>query len=700
MKEHLIIVESPTKERVLKEMLGEGYQIASSKGHIKDLPKSRLGINTDNHFEPTWVVVPAKRQMIKKLKQIAEGKEKVSLATDHDREGEAIAWHIANELNLEEQKCRIVFNEITKEVVLQSVKHPRKIDMNVVDAQIARRLLDRLVGYKVSPLCYKYARGKSAGRVQSVAVHLIVKREKEIEAFKPEEYWKINAILLKSNQKKEKSFEAILVCQNNKKIVIRNQQQAETLCNKIKDCQFIVSDIKTRKEYKHPPLPFKTSTLQQMSYNKLNFSVKRTMRVAQQLYEGISIAGHGTLGLITYMRTDSNRISEEAKRSSRNYIEKNFGKEYVSSGKKSKNSGKKTNSKIQDAHEAIRPTSVESSPELIKDSLSSDQYKLYNLIWRHFIASQMKSALLERSNVKINAKDYTFELSGAKILFPGYLKIFQGNDIEKKIIPSLEIGEILSLIKLDPKQSFTKPPARYNEASLVKILEQEGVGRPSTYAVIIDKIQTRNYVEKENKRFIPTKLGFVVDEFLMKYFSNIINVKFTANMENKLDKIESGEDNWQKILDIFYQSLLQDINKLNQKPPERLIERGKELTDEKCSICSSPMEIKNGPYGKYLACSKNPLEHPTKPYMVKIGVPCPMKDCNGEIIKRKSKKGRIFYGCSNYPKCNFYSMHMPVNEKCPKCDSILVKINSKQKGIFYQCSSKKCDYRKKANKND
>jgi DNA topoisomerase-1 len=312
----------------------------------------------------------------------------------------------------------------------------------------------------------------------------------------------------------------------------------------------------------------------------------------------------------------------------------------------------------------------------------------------------MKSALLERNNVKINAKDYVFELNGAKILFAGYLKIFQDNDIEKKIIPSLKVGESLSLIKLNPKQSFTKAPARYNEASLVKILEKEGIGRPSTYAVIIDKIQTRNYVEKENKRFLPTKLGIVVDEFLMKYFSNIINVKFTANMESKLDKIESGEDNWQKILDIFYQPLLHDIDKLKQKPPRNLIEQSKMLTDEKCSICGSPMEIKNGPYGKYLACSKNPLEHPTKPYMIKIGIPCPMKDCNGEIIKRKSKKGRIFYGCSNYPKCNFYSIHMPVNERCPKCGSILVKITSKQKGTFYQCSSKKCDYRKKVSKNE
>src|SRR6056297_295489 len=496
MKEHLIIVESPTKEKVLKEILGEGFQITSSKGHIKDLPKSRLGINTENHFEPTWIIIPTKRQMIKKLKNIAEGKERVLLATDPDREGEAISWHIAKELNLEKEECRIVFNEITKDVVIQAVKHPRKLNMNVVDSQIARRLLDRLVGYKVSPLCYKYARGKSAGRVQSVAVHLIVKREKEIQAFQPEEYWKINAFLSKKTNKKEIPFEAALVSKNGKKINIKKKEQAESICNEIKDSQFIVSEIINKKEHKHAPLPFKTSTLQQVSYNKLNFSVKRTMRIAQQLYEGIPITGKGTLGLITYMRTDSNRIADEAKNNARNYIQTNYGKEYVSSGKKSNRLTKKGSAKIQDAHEAIRPTSVDLYPELIKRSLSSDQYRLYQLIWKYFIASQMKSVLLERCNVKIKANDYIFELNGAKILFPGYLIIFDNNNIDKKIIPNLEVGEKLILTKLDSKQSFTKPPARYNEASLVKVLEKEGIGRPSTYSVIIDKIQSRNYVEK------------------------------------------------------------------------------------------------------------------------------------------------------------------------------------------------------------
>jgi len=400
------------------------------------------------------------------------------------------------------------------------------------------------------------------------------------------------------------------------------------------------------------------------------------------------------------MRTDSNRISDEAKNNARNYIQTNYGKEYVSSGKKSNRLTKKGSAKIQDAHEAIRPTSVDLSPELIKGSLSSDQYRLYQLIWKYFIASQMKSVLLERCNIKINANDYIFELNGAKILFPGYLIIFNNNDIDKKIVPNLEVGEKLILTKLDSKQSFTKPPARYNEASLVKVLEKEGIGRPSTYSVIIDKIQSRNYVEKENKKFIPTRLGFVVDEFLMNYFSNIINVKFTATMESKLDKIESGENNWQKTLDIFYQSLLADINRLTRDPPEKLIEKSRVLTDEKCTVCGSQMEIKNGPYGKYLACSKFSTKHPTKPYMIKIGVPCPKENCNGEIIKRKSKKGRIFYGCSNYPECDFYSIHMPVNEKCPKCGSILVKISSKKKGTFYQCSVKQCDYRKKVSKDE
>lgn len=700
MKEYLIIVESPTKERVLKEMLGEGFQIASSKGHIKDLPKSRLGIDTDNHFEPTWIIIPAKRQMIKKLKHTADGKEKILLATDPDREGEAISWHIAKELNLEQQECRVVFNEITKKVVHQAVNHPRKLNMNVVDSQIARRLLDRLVGYKVSPLCYKYAHGKSAGRVQSVAVHLIVKREKEIQAFQPEEYWKINAFLLKKNDKKENCFEASLVSKNGKKIRIRSQEQAETFCSEIKECQFIVFEIRNKKEYKHAPLPLKTSTLQQVAYNKLNFSVKRTMRVAQQLYEGISIAGRGTLGLISYMRTDSTRLSDEAKTNAKKYIQANYGKDYVSAGKGNSRLTIKGNAKVQDAHEAIRPTVIDFNPDLIKADLSSDQYKLYQVIWKYFIASQMKSAFLERSNIKIQAKDYIFELSGAKILFPGHLIIFGDSDIEKNIIPKLEEGEELILLKIDPKQSFTKPPARYNEASLVKVLEKEGIGRPSTYSVIIDKIQSRNYVEIENKKFIPTKLGFIVDQFLIDYFSDIINVKFTATMETKLDEIESGENRWQKILDAFYQLLLQDINRLNQNPPKKLVQQSKELTEEKCSICGSPMEIKNGPYGKYLACSKFTIKHPTKPYMIKIGIACPKEDCDGEIIRRKSKKGRVFYGCSRYPDCKFYSIHMPVNKKCPKCGSILVKISSKRRGTFYQCSAKGCDYRKKVMKDE
>ncbi|MFW6148484.1 MAG: type I DNA topoisomerase, partial [Atribacterota bacterium] len=513
MKECLIIVESPTKERVLKEMIGNGFQITSSKGHVKDLPKSRLGIDIENSFKPTWVVIPGKRQMVKKLKDFAMGKEKIFLATDPDREGEAISWHIAKELNIEEQDCRVVFNEITKNVVRKSIEHPRKLNMDVVDSQIARRLLDRLVGYKVSPLCYRYARGKSAGRVQSVAVHLIVKREKEIEASRTEEYWKINAFLLKENDKKENSFEASLVSENGKKIHIKNQKQAEFLCNEIQKCNFVVSEIQNKKEHKHAPFPFKTSTLQQVAYNKLNFSVKRTMRVAQQLYEGVAISGRGTLGLITYMRTDSIRVSDEARTKARKYIQTTFGKEYVSSGKGASRKEKKGNTKIQDAHEAIRPTSSELTPDVIEKDLTSDQKKLYQLIWKNFIASQMKSALLERSNVKIKASKYTFELRGAKILFPGYLKIFGENEIDKNIIPKLEEKESLLLLKLDPKQSFTKPPARYNEASLVKVLEKEGIGRPSTYAVIIDKIQSRGYVEKENKKLKPTKLGIVVDQF-------------------------------------------------------------------------------------------------------------------------------------------------------------------------------------------
>ena len=699
MAKNLIIVESPTKERVLKEMLGKDFQVTSSKGHIKDLPKSRLGINIENNFEPTWIIIPAKRQMVKKLKTVAKDKENILLATDPDREGEAISWHIAKELNLENSKCRVVFNEITKDVVTDAVQKPRKINMNIVDSQIARRLLDRLVGYKVSPLCYKYARGKSAGRVQSVAVHLIVKREKEIQAFKPEEYWKINALLQKIDDKKENIFEASLANKKGQKININNIEKANKIFNEIKNMKFNVVSIQNKNERKHPPLPFKTSTLQQASYNKLNFSVKRTMRVAQQLYEGISLTGKGTLGLITYMRTDSTRVSNQAKINAREYIFKNYGKEYISSGKGSTKKSQKENNKIQDAHEAIRPTSVYLSPESVKNDLTADQYKLYSLIWTYFIASQMKSALIERSSVKIQAGDYIFDVNGSKVIFQGFLKIITNNDIKKNMIPQLKVGEKLILVKLEKKQSFTKPPARYNEASLVKVLEKEGIGRPSTYAVIIDKIQSRNYVDRDNRKFIPTKLGIIVDDFLNNYFSNIINIKFTATMEKMLDRIESGESEWQDTLDNFYKSLLKDIQQLEKKPPVKLVEQSKEFSDEKCTVCGSRMEIKNGPYGKYLACSEFPIKHPTKTYLIKIGVSCPENNCDGEIIKRKSKKGRTFYGCSNYPNCNFYSIYIPTNEKCPECGSVLVKRSSKKKGYFLQCSSKECKYSKKA-KND
>jgi len=697
MKECLIIVESPTKEKVLKEMLGNGFQISSSKGHVKDLPKSRLGIDTGNHFKPTWIVIPGKRQIIKKLKKLAIGKEKVFLATDPDREGEAISWHIAKELNIELEECRVVFNEITKNVVKEAVCNPRKLNMNIVESQITRRLLDRLVGYKVSPLCYRYTRGKSAGRVQSVAVHLIVKRQNEIDAFVPEEFWKVNAHLLKKNDQKTNSFETLLVSKSGKKINIKNKTEAETVCKEIKKNKFIVSNINKKMEKKHSPLPFKTSSLQQTAYNNMKFSVKRTMRIAQQLYEGIYISGHGTIGLITYMRTDSNRISEEAKINARKYIKEKIGNEYVYSvNKKPMGKSKNDKKKIQDAHEAIRPTSVQLDPESVKNDLTNEQFKLYQLIWKRFIASQMKSATFERNNVKINSGEYIFEINSSKIIFPGFLKIYDEGGTDNKTIPKLQEGEELKLLKIDSKQSFTKPPARYNEASLVKVLEKEGIGRPSTYSVIIDKIQSRGYVEKENRNLKPTKLGVIVDHFLIKYFSNIINIKFTANMESKLDKIESGEQGWEEILDGFYQSLLKDINNLDKNPPDKLIQQSREYVNEKCSVCGSKMEIKNGPYGKYLACSELPVEHPTKPFIIKTGISCPKENCDGEIIKLKSKKGKVFYGCSRYPDCDFYSNHKPVDKKCLKCGTIMVEINSKKNGIIYKCNNKECDYSEKA----
>lgn len=701
MKKGLIIVESPTKERALKEMIGDNFLIVSSKGHIKDLPKSRMGIDIENNFEPTWVMIPGKRQVIQNIKNIANGKENILLATDPDREGEAISWHIAQELDIENKKCRITFNEITKNVVTHSIENPRELDMNLINSQIARRLLDRLVGYKVSPLCYKYTKGKSAGRVQSVAVHLIVKKEREIESFVSEEYWKINVTLSKEINTEKNSFQALLITKDGIKLEIKNEEEADLHCKTLNSSIFFVSQIDTIKEHKHPPLPLKTSTLQQKAFNQLNFSVKKTMHIAQQLYEGIPVANKGTLGLITYMRTDSTRLSDEAKSNARQFIYDKYGKNYLSDKIKISKK-KKIATKIQDAHEAIRPTSIDLEPESIKSSLTPDQFKLYSLIWKYFIASQMKSALFERKNIKIRASEYMFEANGSTIIFDGYLKILSDDikDVESVILPELHEKENLKLLKIEPKQFFTKPPARYNEASLVKVLEKEGIGRPSTYVSIIDKILSRGYVEKENKRLLPTKLGISVDNFLMEYFSDIINVKFTAKMESELDKIESNDSNWQNILNIFYEPLSNNIEKLLNNPPTDSMFKSKDLTNEKCMNCGSPMEIKNGPYGRYLACSNNPHEHPTKPFLLKIGIPCPIHACGGEIVKLKSKKGKNFYGCSKYPACNFFSAFIPIDKKCPKCNSILIKINNKKKDILYKCSNKECTYFEGFSKNE
>ena len=697
MKKGLIIVESPTKERALKEMVGDKFNIISSKGHIKDLPKSRMGIDIKNNFQPTWITIPGRRQVLKNIKDSAQGKSIILLATDPDREGEAISWHIAQELNIKNQKCRIVFNEITKNVVLQSIKNPRELNANTVNSQITRRLLDRLVGYEVSPLSYRHTGGRSAGRVQSVAMYLIVKREREIEGFTPEEFWKISAMLLKEKDKKTNAFQANLVLKNGTKIKIKNAEEAKIACKEIENSQFAVSGIAINKVHQRPPLPLKTSTLQQIAFQKLNFSVKKTMYVAQQLYEGISISGKGTQGLITYMRTDSTRISNEAKIKAREYILKNYGQEYLVLGKnvplKSK---KKETIKIQDAHEAIRATSTQFEPESIKNDLTNDQYKLYQIIWKYYIASQMKTALLEKKKIRIKAERYTFETSDAKILFPGFLKMIGDEEIKKVPIPESTEGEKLTLLKVESAQSFTKPPARYNEASLVKILEKEGIGRPSTYSAIIDKIISRGYVEKENKKLKPTKLGFIVDQFLGKYFSNIINVKFTAKMENELDKIESGVQNWQDVLNKFYVTLSQNIERLKEKPPKGLLKKTIELTDEKCAVCGNLMEVRNGPYGKYLACSEFLLKHPTRPFLIKIQVPCPENGCTGEIVKLKSKKGRIFYGCNRYPDCEFSSNHQPIDKKCPECNSILVKTTDRKKGVIYKCHNKECQYKEKA----
>jgi len=690
MAKSLIIVESPAKAKTLSKYLGRNYKIEASMGHVKDLPKSQLGINVESGFSPKYITIRGKGPLLNKLKKEAAKVDRILLATDPDREGEAISWHLANALGVSEEKpCRVEFHEITKNAVLESIKHPRTINIDLVEAQQARRILDRLVGYKISPILWRKVKwGLSAGRVQSVAVRIICDREKEIREFVPKEYWTIDVEL--KDTKTDTKVKARLHLKDNKKITIDDKNQANAILEKIKKEIFKVDKVKRSQRKRSPAPTFTTSTMQQEAARKLGFTAKKTMMVAQQLYEGLDIKGEGTVGLITYMRTDSTRISEQAQKEAKEFIKNNHGKDYIGSSIKQKN---KKN--IQDAHEGIRPTSVFRNPENIKDSITKDQYKLYKLIWKRFISSQMAPAIYDTVSVDIKAGEYIFRVTGSTIKFPGFMIVYtEGTDDEAdnedSQLPELKEGQILKLIKPIPEQHFTQPSPRYTEAMLVKVLEEKGIGRPSTYAPTIDVIQKRGYVEKEKGRFKPTELGEIVVEILQDYFSDIVDIDFTAAMEEQLDKIESGSENRLKVLQSFYSSF---ENKL--KIAEKEIEKVKiedEVSDEKCEFCGRNMVIKRGRYGRFLACPGFPDCKNTKPIIEEIGVKCP--ECGGSIILRRSKRGRTFYGCSNYPDCKFVSWNKPSSNKCPRCGSFMV-IKNKKTGEYEACTNKDCNYKSK-----
>jgi DNA topoisomerase-1 len=692
MTKYLVIVESPTKEKTLKKILGSDYTIKSSKGHLIDLPKTKLGIDVRNNFQPEYVVIPKQRRVLKELEKSTKGKEKVFLATDPDREGEAIAWHIAQKLEVKMGKNRISFNEITEKAVSQAFKNPREINLNMVNSQKARRLLDRLVGYKISPLLWKKIGKKlSAGRVQSVVLRLICEREEEITKFKIEEFWSINALLRKMADEKAVPFKAKLFSINSEKANIYTKNEATKICQEVKNQDIYIKSINKKKESKNPQPSFTTSTLQQEAYNKLNFPIKKAMFIAQQLYEGITLGNKGNIGLITYMRTDSVRVSDEAKTEAKKYIEEHYGKDFAKSSqnlKKEKNKIK--NVKIQDAHESIRPTYVFNYPESVKKYLTNDQYKLYNLIWQRFIASRMKAAYLEKITIDIESGKYIFRTSGSKILFKGYMVLYGQNNQDLDKIPDLKKEDKLKLLKIEANQSFTKPLPRYTEASLVKRLEKEGIGRPSTYVPTISTLQYRTYVEKVDKKFKPTELGITVNSFLIQYFSDIVNITFTAKMEKQLDEIESNKKIWENVLDAFYKAFSSDLEKGNKAPKIKIPEIE---CDEICDKCGRKMLIKNGRFGKFLACSGFPICKNTKPFLDKIGISCPEEGCSGEIIRKKTKKGRTFYGCSNYPKCSFVTWNKPIDKKCPQCNHIFVLSKNKKGGFYYKCSNSACDYK-------
>ena len=654
MADKLIIVESPSKANTIKKFLGSNVKVVASMGHVRDLPKSKLGIDVEHDFEPQYINIRGKANLINSLKKDAKNAKVVYLATDPDREGEAIAWHLAYLLGIpEDSVCRVTFNEITKETVKESMKKPRKIDMNLTDAQQARRVLDRIVGYKISPILWKKVkRGLSAGRVQSVAVKLIVDRENEIEKFIPEEYWNILATLSKNNDK----FIARFYGKDGKKIELHKKEEVDEILQNLKNAKYIVTDVKKGEKKRTPAPPFTTSTMQQEASRKLSFPIRKTMQIAQGLYEGVKVAERGTVGLITYMRTDSTRISEEARNSAKVHITNKYGANYY------ENRYYRTKAGAQDAHEGIRPTYVDLEPEKIKDSLTADQYKLYRLIYNRFIASQMAPAVYDTISANIDANNYNFRASGQTLRFKGFMTLYvedrddAKNEDEETHMPDLSIGEEVKKEKLDAKQSFTEPPPRYTEASLVKALEEKGIGRPSTYATIISTILDRRYVQKEQKQLVPTDLGKVVNKLLVENFSDIINVEFTADIENQFDEIAEGKEPWKQVIREFYTPFEQEVEKVDKELEHVKLEE--EVTDIPCEKCGRMMVVKYGKYGKFLACPGYPECKNVKPYVEKIDVPCPV--CGGEVHVRKTKRGKNYYICENNPKsCNYISWNKP-----------------------------------------
>ncbi|GAB6497014.1 MULTISPECIES: type I DNA topoisomerase [Bacillus] len=686
MSDYLVIVESPSKAKTIEKYLGKKYKVVASMGHVRDLPKSQMGIEVKNNFTPKYITIRGKGPVLKDLKSAAKKAKKVYLAADPDREGEAIAWHLANTLNVDvESDCRVVFNEITKDAIKESFKHPRAINMDLVDAQQARRILDRLVGYNISPLLWKKVKkGLSAGRVQSVAVRLIIEREREIQSFEPEEFWTIKTEFVKGKDTFEASFYGV----DGEKVQLTNETQVNEIIERLKDNAFSVENVTRKERKRNPALPFTTSSLQQEAARKLNMRAKKTMMLAQQLYEGIDLGKQGTVGLITYMRTDSTRISETAQTEARTYITEAFGTEYIGTEKKKET--KKSNA--QDAHEAIRPTSVMRKPEELKSFLSRDQLRLYKLIWERFVASQMASAIMDTVTARLINNNVQFRASGSVVKFPGFMKVYveskdDGAEEKDKMLPPLEVGETVFSKDLEPKQHFTQPPPRYTEARLVRTLEELGIGRPSTYVPTLETIQKRGYVGLDNKRFVPTELGEIVIELILEFFPEIINIEFTANMEQSLDEVEEGNANWVKIVDDFYVGFEPRLEKAEKEMRE--VEIKDEPAGEDCELCNHPMVFKMGKYGKFMACSNFPDCRNTKPIVKEIGVTCPKCD-KGQIIERRSnKKKRLFYGCGTYPECDFVSWDKPIGRKCPKCEGMLVEKKLK-KGVQVQCIS--CDY--------